>query len=140
MCWVQINHPTHVTRILLGNITVNKISIPQILFVGQYLLTALGNKVLWTISHDHCADDLRSLSPLCQVSLLIPLSSQPPLFVAMCSCYSTLLRRSCTLLLLIVVTINPLTPKSDWHLISPYNFTPESHSMVMRIKEMISNN
>ena len=36
--------------------------------------------------------------------------------------------------------VNPFTPKSDWHLISPYNITPESHSMVMRIKEMISNN
>ena len=31
--------------------------------------------------------------------------------------------------------INPLTPKSDQHLISPYNITPESHIKVMRIKE-----
>ena len=30
--------------------------------------------------------------------------------------------------------INPLTPRSDWHLISPYNITPASHSKVMRIK------
>ena len=35
--------------------------------------------------------------------------------------------------------INPLTPKSDWHLISPYNITTESHINVMRIKEMITN-
>ena len=34
--------------------------------------------------------------------------------------------------------INPLTPKSDHHLISPYNITPESHIKVMRIKEMIT--
>ena len=32
---------------------------------------------------------------------------------------------------------NPLTPKNDLHLISPYNITIESHSDVMRIKEMI---
>ena len=36
-------------------------------------------------------------------------------------------------------SINPLTPKSDLHLISPYNIIPESHSKVMRIKEMITN-
>ena len=35
---------------------------------------------------------------------------------------------------------NPLTPKSDQHLISPYNISPESHTKVMRIKEMIKNN
>ena len=29
-----------------------------------------------------------------------------------------------------------LTPKSDWHLLSPYNITPESHIKVMAIKEM----
>ena len=29
--------------------------------------------------------------------------------------------------------------ESDWHLTSPYNFTPESHIKVMRIKEMITN-
>ena len=35
--------------------------------------------------------------------------------------------------------LNPLTPKSDQHLISPYSITPESHNTVMRIKEMITN-
>ena len=35
--------------------------------------------------------------------------------------------------------LNPLTPKSDQHLISPYNITPESNIKVMRIKEMITN-
>ena len=35
--------------------------------------------------------------------------------------------------------LNPLTPKSDKHLISPYNITTESHINVMRIKEMITN-
>ena len=34
--------------------------------------------------------------------------------------------------------INLLTPKSDQHLISPYNIIPESHIKVMRIKEMIT--
>ena len=29
--------------------------------------------------------------------------------------------------------------KSDKHLISPYNITPELHFKVMRIKEMITN-
>ena len=38
-----------------------------------------------------------------------------------------------------VLRVNPLTPKSDTHLISPYNCTPESHIKVMRIKEMITN-
>ena len=33
----------------------------------------------------------------------------------------------------------PLTPKSDWHLISPYNITLESNIEVMRIEEMIAN-
>ena len=33
---------------------------------------------------------------------------------------------------------NPLTPRSDQHLISPYNITPESHIKVMRIKEVIT--
>ena len=136
----KISFLSHVTRILSGNITVSNISIPQISLCGSAPVDSTREQVFWTISHDHCADDLWSLSPLCQVSLLIPLSSQPPLSVTMCSCYSTLLRRSCTILLLIIVTINPLTSKSDWHVISPYNFTPESHSMVMRIKEMISNN
>ena len=35
--------------------------------------------------------------------------------------------------------IYPLNPKSDQHLISPYNVTPESHIKVMRMKEMITN-
>ena len=34
--------------------------------------------------------------------------------------------------------LNPLTLKSDQHLISPYNITPESNMKVMRIKEMIT--
>ena len=34
---------------------------------------------------------------------------------------------------------NPLTPKSDQHLISPHNITPELHIKVLRIKEMITN-
>ena len=34
---------------------------------------------------------------------------------------------------------NPITPKSDWHLISPYNVSPDSHIKVTRIKEMITN-
>ena len=36
-------------------------------------------------------------------------------------------------------SVNPLTPKSDKHLISPYNISPESHIKVMRIKEMTTN-
>ena len=35
--------------------------------------------------------------------------------------------------------LNPLTLKSDQHLISPYNITSESHINVTRIKEMITN-
>ena len=31
-----------------------------------------------------------------------------------------------------------LNPKSAKYLISPYNITPESHTKVMRIKEMVS--
>ena len=34
--------------------------------------------------------------------------------------------------------VNFLPPKSDQHLISPYNITPESHIKVSRIKEMIT--
>ena len=30
------------------------------------------------------------------------------------------------------------TPKSDWHLTSPYNITSESHIKVMRSKEVIT--
>ena len=32
---------------------------------------------------------------------------------------------------------NCLTPKSDWHLISPHNITHESNIKVLRRKEMI---
>ena len=32
-----------------------------------------------------------------------------------------------------------LTPKSGYHLISPYNITPESHIQVMKIKKKITN-
>ena len=35
--------------------------------------------------------------------------------------------------------LNPLTPKSDQFLISPYNITPKSNIKVMRIKEIIAN-
>ena len=38
-----------------------------------------------------------------------------------------------------VNNLNPLTPKSDKHLISPNSITPESHIKVMRIEEMIPN-
>ena len=34
---------------------------------------------------------------------------------------------------------NPLTLKTDQHLISPYNISPESHIKVMKIKKMITN-
>ena len=34
---------------------------------------------------------------------------------------------------------NPLTPQSDWCLISPYHITTVSNISVMRIKEMITN-
>ena len=34
--------------------------------------------------------------------------------------------------------LNPLTPKSDQHLISPY-ITPESNIRVMRVKQIITN-
>ena len=36
-----------------------------------------------------------------------------------------------------VPTVNPLTPKSNKHLISPYKITSDSHIQVMEIKEMI---
>ena len=36
-------------------------------------------------------------------------------------------------------SFNPLTPKSDQHLISPNKITPESNVKVMRIKEVITN-
>ena len=35
--------------------------------------------------------------------------------------------------------LNPLSPKSDKLLISPYNITPESNINVTRIKEMTNN-
>ena len=35
------------------------------------------------------------------------------------------------------MSVNPLTPKNDLHLISPYNITTESHIDVIKIKEMI---
>ena len=34
--------------------------------------------------------------------------------------------------------LDPWTSKSDQHLVSPYDITPESHIKVMRIKEMIT--
>ena len=36
------------------------------------------------------------------------------------------------------VLFDSLTLKNDWHLISPYNITPETHIKVRRIKEMIT--
>ena len=36
-----------------------------------------------------------------------------------------------------VPIVNPLTPKSDKHLISPHKITSDSHLQVTRIKEMI---
>ena len=33
----------------------------------------------------------------------------------------------------------PLTLKSNWHLVFPYNISPESNIKVMRIREMINN-
>ena len=38
-----------------------------------------------------------------------------------------------------LIVVNPVTPKSDQHLISPYNNTLESDTKVMRIEEMITN-
>ena len=39
---------------------------------------------------------------------------------------------------LLLIMLNPLTPKSDKHLISPFNITPESHIKVRRMKGMIT--
>lgn len=39
---------------------------------------------------------------------------------------------------IVILSSNPLTPKSDKHLISPYNITNESNIKVARIKEMIT--
>ena len=36
-----------------------------------------------------------------------------------------------------VPTVNPLTPKINKHLISPYKITSDSHIQVMGIEEMI---
>ena len=38
-----------------------------------------------------------------------------------------------------LIVVNPVTPKIDQHLISPYNNTLESDMNVMRIEEMITN-
>ena len=38
-----------------------------------------------------------------------------------------------------LIVVNHVTPKSDQHLISPYNNTLESDMKVMRIEEMITN-
>ena len=37
------------------------------------------------------------------------------------------------------IMYNPLTPKSDWQIISHNSNTPESNMKVMRIHEMITN-
>ena len=37
-----------------------------------------------------------------------------------------------------MIIINPITPKSDWRLISPYHIIPESNRKVRRIKELIT--
>ena len=34
---------------------------------------------------------------------------------------------------------NPLTPKGDWHLISPHHITSESNIKVRRVKDLIIN-
>ena len=39
-------------------------------------------------------------------------------------------------LLLIEVSVNPLTPKSDQYITSPYNFNTLSSRQVMRIKKL----
>ena len=41
-------------------------------------------------------------------------------------------------LLLFWIELNPMAPKSDYHLISPHNITPKSLIKVTRIKEMIT--
>ena len=35
--------------------------------------------------------------------------------------------------------VDPLAPKSDKHLISPYNITPDSHITIMRLEQVITN-
>ena len=39
----------------------------------------------------------------------------------------------------VLTGINPLTSKSDYHLVFPNNVTPESHIKVTTIKDMITN-
>ena len=39
----------------------------------------------------------------------------------------------------VAASLNLLMPKSDQHLFSPNNITPELHIKVLRIKEMITN-
>ena len=39
---------------------------------------------------------------------------------------------------LFLLFFNPLNPKSDQHLISPYNITPESQMKVLRKKLMVT--
>ena len=39
----------------------------------------------------------------------------------------------------VIALINPLSPNSDKHVISPYSITTWSNTQVMRIKEMITN-
>ena len=38
-----------------------------------------------------------------------------------------------------IILINPLAPKSDYHLNSPYSILPESNVKVMRIEVKITN-
>ena len=52
---------------------------------------------------------------------------------------SHVIKASHTILGVIRLILNPLIPKSDKVLISPYNITPGSNVYVMRIKEMIIN-
>ena len=40
---------------------------------------------------------------------------------------------------MIIIRINPLIPKSDQHLTSPYNIIPESYFKERRIKKMVTN-
>ena len=50
-----------------------------------------------------------------------------------------LLKSSSITWLYIYCGINPLIPKSDQHLISPYSMTLKSNIKVMRMEEMITN-
>ena len=53
--------------------------------------------------------------------------------------YSVCKQVECLILLITYCVVGPLSPKSDWLLISPYNITFESNVKFMRIKEMITN-